>query len=1514
MNGESGERFTAAITVNFGALDHDLWIELPPSATGSDLYRLLGSTDSGLGLNRTPPLLTSDRTGRALGHDERLLGSELLNGDRLVAVADRAVDPDPSVLMLEFLTGPRRGEALVVPDERCPVVLGRAADAGFEHRSVSRDHARLDLTATGVTVADLGSTNGTTVNGVALEPDRVVAVHPGDVIEIGDVNLTVTGLPPGRRAADGAPFHRRGSQLDMQPAPRAVEPRPLSTVTLPDPPSEPPKRRFPIGAAILPLVLGAVMAMVFTPIFAVFMAMSPLMVVWTFFDDRRSGRRNFAAARDVFLDDLESQRLVAADTADRLAAWRRRRTPTLDQIARWVRCGSSELWARRPRHDDFLTVAIGTSDRPSSLEVTVPDHGAPELVAASVAVADGVSIERAARAVVDLGRHPVVALTGGTAAVDVARSLVAQLVGLRSPRDLELVMLAPDHQHEWEWTKWLPHTKRPDDDAAGGSLVRSIAGDDDEAHILFAELVDGAERRAAAAGDRIGRGRGESGPHVVVVLHPPVGLSPASVARFLDMAPAVGMSVLFVSSDGTGLPAESTLSIGVTADGRSVDVHDLAVGVTITGVDPWRVDVTRATALARDLSPLVDVTVSGAAADIPVSVSLQDVHADPAALVDAEAMVRRWAEETEGLAAILGADADGPVPVDLRADGPHGLVAGTTGSGKSELLQTMIADLAARHSPADLNFILIDYKGGSAFRECERLPHTVGFVTDLDDHLAARALISLRAELRHRERVLAEMGVSDLAAMRSRFRHSVNSDVVLPSLVIVIDEFAALRTEVPDFVDGLVDVAQRGRSMGVHMVLATQKPGGVVTPQIDANTNIRVALRVSSEADSRDLIGVTDAAHIATDRPGRALLKIGGGSSVTPFQSAYVGGRSSLGGEGRISGLAAFTYGMRPGGFRVVEMDRGDGFDNDGSNPDRSNIDRSNTDRSNPDGCTAATTGTDLERIVDTAVAAWRLSRGGRGLRRPWLPPLPPVVPFKSLGATARGLSPESQPEARGDTLRLPVGLADLPRTQTQEVYSVDLDQAGNVAVYGSPGSGKTVLLRTVACSLSLAADPVVVYGIDFGGGLGDVEALPAVADVVGGGDLERLQLLVTMVENEVSERLHSGSAAGAIGDRDVRARIVVLIDGFGPFWDTLESFDFGRQADRFARLLSQAPSAGVHVIMTADQRSAIPYSCLGSIGLRLLQRLASPDEYRSLGMTSPPDPESMTSGRTFAVGGPEVQMALVDDDDLAGVIDTVRDRGSAATGRPVRALSDTVHLDEIARPGSLSVLVIGLGPSHDEVAVDLVDQPTFLIAGAAGSGRSTALATMGVQLASIVTDRRAVVPKRTSPLAAADRSSFRSLFVGDDAASALGTLAAEIEERARTGHQRPMVLAVDDADVFFDDNQASAALNRIVLKGRDGGAVVLMTASSFRAGTAYETWIRAMRSNGHGLVLQPDGDRDEDLFDVRFPRGSALRFPVGRGYLVVRSTVRAVQVATSGPGSDSASASLSEGDGRMDG
>ena len=1496
---DAAELFAVEITVNLGAADHDFFVQLPAEATGADLYRLLASPESGLAVNRLPPLLTIERSRQALGHDQLLVDAELMTGDRLVPV----LQPDRNgSLVIEFLTGPEQGSLFSLARFEHmafeQTVVGRQTGPGFDDPSVSRRHAGLGLTASSLTVEDLGATNGVIVNGRRLAPGDSVEVHLWDVVELGQVSCRLREMPRNQRRPLRSPFSYRLGRLGFQPSPRAVEPQPPASVELPTPPAEPPRRRFPIASALLPLFMGAVLAYLFTPVFAVFMTMSPLMVIWTFVDDRRSGRRSFEAERATFREDLERRRLDAADVHDQLAAWRRRRTPSTDQIGRWSRSGAKELWARRPRHADFLLLAVGTADRPSRLVLRPPagvtaeaqTDGVADLAAEADAVAVEMGTERAVPLTIDLAATPVVGVSGVADADEdvvagIARSMTAQLVGLRSPRDLRLAVLAPSRPSHWRWATWLPHVRDARVDLPAGS--RLLAGDDQEAAEIFGRLLALAEERAAALGDRIG-GSTNNEPHYFIVLHPPVGVAPAAVARLLALAPKVGFSVLYVVGNRQDLPSD--VAVHVEVKGQAVTVHELPTGQSVAGGELWTLTSDQALELARDLAPIADVTSGDSDQGIPPSVSLPGLDE----IIDEARLGARWASAPGGLAATVGVDAAGPVVLDLQVDGPHALVAGTTGAGKSEFLQTLIADLAGRHSPTELNFILVDYKGGAAFRQCQQLPHTVGFVTDLDDRLAERALVSLRAELRHRERVLGEAGVSDLAALRAS--STDDADQFLPSLVIIVDEFAALKSEVPDFVDGLIDVAQRGRSMGVHMILATQKPGGVVTPQIDANTNIRVVLRVANESDSRDLIGVADAAEIPTGFPGRGVIKVGGGSELAPFQTAYVGSRSRVH-SGVETGLADFGYGARRARLRPVAAAPSDDHD----------LGRAAASSDSDD--------TDLALIVAAARAAWS-TEPRPPLRRPWLPPLPGVTALDRILKDGGG----------GDCdlgLGMPIGLADLPRRQAQEPYLLDLNGAGHVAVYGAAGSGKSTLLRTIACSLCLVFNSdrpgPVVYGIDFGGGLAMIEALPAVADLIPGADHERLLLLIDHLERELEQRQRQ------LVDRP--PPIVVLIDGFAPFWEMLEGYDFGRAAEKFVMLMSQARSVGIHMILTADQRSAIPFSCLGAVGLRLLQRLASPDEYRSLGLNHAPSPGSMPPGRTLVVDGPEIQIAvpmgepdgvmdpgmnpgmnarMADGRQQAVAIDALAGRlGSrwmSAGGPPIRALDDIVELAAVGETNYLSSVPIGLSPARQRVTVDLVDNPTMLVLGGAGSGRSTVLLTLGHQLRPLVVDRRAVAAKRSSPIN--DAAVLYAPVLGPDgppASAALEDLAAEIEDRAKNGFDQTMLLAIDDADAFFDDGDASRALTKMVLNCRDAGVVMLVSATSFRAGAAYETWIRALRSAGHGIVLQPGGDKDEDLFDVRFPRGSAMRFPSGRGYLIVRSTVQVVQVATGWPGAANA-------------
>ena len=287
---------------------------------------------------------------------------------------------------------------------------------------------------------------------------------------------------------------------------------------------------------------------------------------------------------------------------------------------------------------------------------------------------------------------------------------------------------------------------------------------------------------------------------------------------------------------------------------------------------------------------------------------LPELSADFEDLDDVAAVIRRW-QQSSGLRAQIGSGVDGVTTIDLREDGPHGLVAGTTGSGKSELLQSLLCSLALNNPASRMNFLLVDYKGGAAFRECADLPHTVGYITDLTPALVQRALTSIGAEITYREHLLGQYGVKDLVQLERE-----RPDVAPPSLLICVDEFAALTSEVPEFVDGMVNIAQRGRSLGMHVLLATQRPPGVVTGNIKANADLRISLRVSSADDSRDVIDSPEAARISRRTPGRAWIRRTGHGTAELVQSAWTGAREPMAGSEvpvLVNPFSAVTAGLR---------------------------------------------------------------------------------------------------------------------------------------------------------------------------------------------------------------------------------------------------------------------------------------------------------------------------------------------------------------------------------------------------------------------------------------------------------------------------------------------------------------------------------------------------------------------------------------------------------------------------
>ena len=370
----------------------------------------------------------------------------------------------------------------------------------------------------------------------------------------------------------------------------------------------------------------------------------------------------------------------------------------------------------------------------------------------------------------------------------------------------------------------------------------------------------------------------------LIVVDGELGLSPMDVEEAL----ARGTRVIWLAKARRELPGACTSVVELDAGVAGGRVTDVATGLVVEDIVVDGVSLEWCDELARLLAPVRDAGMR-TGGTLPRRVSLLELLEleEPSTAAVAE----RWKRAGEALSAPIGRTAEQAFTIDAAPlEGFRMLLAGMPGAGKSELLQAMIAALAASHPPTRLTFLLVDYKGGAAFRDCVGLPHTVGLITDLDARLADRARVSLLAELRRRESVLQAAGARSLRELTRRRPADAP-----PALLIVVDEFAALARELPAFVDTLLDVAQRGRSLGLQLVLATQRPRGVVGDALRANMSLRVAMRVSDAAESLDVVDAPDAAAIPASTPGRAVALTGRGADgapqLTAFQAAYAGGQ-----------------------------------------------------------------------------------------------------------------------------------------------------------------------------------------------------------------------------------------------------------------------------------------------------------------------------------------------------------------------------------------------------------------------------------------------------------------------------------------------------------------------------------------------------------------------------------------------------------------------------------------------
>ncbi|MEO7117486.1 MAG: FtsK/SpoIIIE domain-containing protein, partial [Candidatus Limnocylindrales bacterium] len=859
-------------------------------------------------------------------------------------------------------------------------------------------------------------------------------------------------------------------------------------------------------------------------------------------------------------------------------------------------------------------VRIGMSDLPSNLQFEggVSETADEHLQQRVDAIREEHQVDPDVPVDVDLRGVGVLGVAGSEPEREaLLRWLLLQAAILDSPRDLAVVVLTPEAEApRWEWTRWLPHTTTL---VAGLHAARTVAAAPDDVRVVFQMIDDLIVSRRIEAERRLGYGDGNWRPHVLVVIPGEILIPRPSLSRVLSSCQEFGISIIVGAARSEQLPGECRAIVQCGAAGNDLAVTVTATGDTIPGIVGDGVPLEASLTTALSLAPVRDVSAATAAGEVPRSVLLLDLLDLPEP--DAAGIRARWDAHagSGGLGAPIGVGAAGRVSLDLRRDGPHGLAAGTTGAGKSELLQSLVASLAATHPANRLTFVLVDYKGGAAFKDCVALPHTVGFFTDLDAHLAQRALVSLNAELRRREHILSETGTKDIIDLERRDPARAPAN-----LFIVFDEFAFLKKEVPEFVAGVIDIAQRGRSLGVHLMLATQRPQGVVDDNIRANTNLRIALRIADEVDSNDVIDRPDAAHIPKSIPGRAYVRTGH-SDVQTVQSAYVGAISSGGPQRVVTKVVAFPFGSGMG----PRAGGGGGPEEGDERP------------------------TDLQRLV-TAIAAANDEAGIPAQPLPWLPPLASEYHLGALLAEPAATVAMSE-------LAAPLGVIDLPAEQSQRQWTLYLGAVGHVLIYGTSGTGKSTLLRTLAASLASKLWPsdLHLYGLDFASrGLRSIASLPHCGGVVNADEIEKVERFLVMIDNLIDERKAALGAVGASSLAEYRAAhgpllpyVVVLLDGYAGFTSVFMEVDHGALLDRVARQVAEGRAAGVHFAITADRRNAIPSSLSGVISERIVLRMADRDEYATLGLPSSIAETELPAGRGFVDDAREVQFAILGDE-----------------------------------------------------------------------------------------------------------------------------------------------------------------------------------------------------------------------------------------------------------------------------
>ena len=1192
--------------------------------------------------------------------------------------------------------------------------------------------------------------------------------------------------------------------------------------------------------------------------------------------------------------------------------------------ALWSLAGGRRMWERRHHDVDFTEVRIASGPLELASPLRPPQSGPinevdpicavalSQLVRAHATVEDlPIAIQLQAFPVVELGGDPDLARA-------LARAVVCQLAAFHGPDVLRIAAVVDAAgRARWDWLKWLPHAQHSTRTDGLGPL-RMLASSLEEIEQLLDEHL--ATRGRFAPDTAIDPDQ----PQILVIVDGGQGSAGDGPLGGSGLA---GVTVLDISQVLGGLADRSGLQLVTSAGRLGVRNGD---DVDWVGT-PDGVGVLEADALARRLAPYRlaetrrDEDGLVRSSELPDMLGLGDVtRLDP---------VDVWKPRgvRDLLRVPIGVGPTGEaVELDLKESalggmGPHGLVVGATGSGKSELLRTLVLALAVTHSPEQLNLVLVDFKGGATFAGLGDLPHTAAVITNLQDDLGMvdRMHDALSGEMNRRQELLRAAGNLLNVGDYAKARQGGAPLEPLPSLLVVCDEFTELLAQKPDFAELFVAIGRLGRSLGMHLLLASQRLEEGRLRGLDSHLSYRIGLKTFSAVESRVVLGVPDAYELPP-QPGSGFLKFDN-SSLTRFKAAYVSGPVTASGVAPTT-PQQITY-RRPVSFvsSRVDLTADPALDLDLTPAPAPAA------ASGP-GVGSAGSGDGGPTLLDLVVRQLR----GQGVpaHEVWLPPLADSPALDAI------LPPLQQSADRGLTatswahpLQVPVGIVDLPYEQRRDPFVLDFSgAAGNGAVAGGPRSGKSLTLRTIITALALTHTPaeVQVYVVDLGGGaLAPTQALPHVGGVATRADRDYARRLVAEVAGVLTEREARFRELGVESMADYRARrrrgepgaasdpfgdVFLVIDGWGAFREEFEDLEA-----RVTTMAARGLSYGVHVILATARWQEIRPALKDSIGTRVELRLGDPLESEldrrgahavptnAPGRGLTPNQRHMLIALARADGSSDVVTAPQAFADLAR---TVAAAWSGPSAPAVRTLPDRLDLAELPLPEGSRAIPVGINEEAlAPVFLDFDADPHLLYFADGEMGKTNFLKVVATGIMNRYTPAQArimLVDYRRTMLGFVPKEYLAGYAPGAPGLSAYlgdlipllngrlpGTDVTPDQLRSRNWWTGPEVFVlVDDYDLVATGDNPLAHLRDLLPQAKDVGLHLIVARRAAGASRAlYDPMIQTIRDLGSpGFVGTGTADEGVLLGKAR----PQPQYPPGRGMLVSRRTgTQLVQLAT---------------------